>query len=495
MKKTIVLIIALFVTGVAMAKVKLPSVLADGMVLQQQTEVKLWGKAETGKNVAVTTSWDSSTYKTTVDNNGHWNIKVKTPKATAIPQTINIAECGKTNKKGDITNTVILQNILIGEVWLCSGQSNMEMPMRGFDRQPLTCTNDIIARAKASTPVRMFITDSERGEWIRQYSKTPQDDCRGSWFDNTPDNVASTSAVAYMYARYLNDVLEIPVGIIITTLGGSRIEPWMSREAISGFGRDLSFLDTDTEVKNIHADPCVLYNAKIHPFTTFPIRGILWYQGESNRDNADEYGQMMESFVSDLRTQWAKGTDRKDGGIDIPFYYVEIAPFNYEGADGTSAARMREVQASCMKTIPNSGMVSTIDVGHPRFIHPTDKQTVANRLAWLALARTYKHTGFGYASPVYRSMEIADNKIYINVDNAERGLCPMWTELKGFEIAGSDGVFHPAFAEIEEKTCRLAVSCNDVPHPKAVRYAYKNTPEISVYNIYGLPLLPFRTDK
>lgn len=475
--RTLAVAFSMVLPAVVAAKVKLPSVLADNMVLQQQTEVSLWGTARAKAPVTVKTSWNGRTYRARAGADGRWSLKVATPAASRTAHKITFSD-------GEPT---VLGNILIGEVWFCSGQSNMEMPMRGFDRQPLQGTNDVIARAKPSTPVRMFVTDSEKGAWVRQFSKKPQTDVKGAWLENTPDNVAVTSATAYYFARYVNDVLDVPVGIIVSTLGGSRIEPWMSREALSAFpGKDLSSLDNDAEVKNIHSSPCVLFNAKVAPLTPFTIRGFLWYQGESNRDNADEYARLMPAMVADWRARWGLG--------DLPFYYVEIAPFNYEGADKTSAARMREVQAACMKTIPNSGMASTIDIGNPVFIHPTDKATVGRRLAWWALAKTYGKTGFGYASPTYRSMEVKDGKIYINVDNSGNGLCPMWTSLKGFEIAGEDRVFHPAFAEIETKTCRLAVSSKDVPHPVAVRYAYKNTPEVSAYNIQGLPLLPFRTD-
>ena len=459
-------------------KVKLPAVLSDNMVLQQQAEVKLWGTARANSTVRVTTSWDKRSYRTTADADGAWLVEVATPAAGRETHRIVFND----------GESLMLNNVLIGEVWFCSGQSNMEMPMRGFDRQPLSGTNDIIARAKPSTPIRMFVTDMKDGKWFRQFSKEPQSDCWGKWLENTPDNVAITSAAAYYFARYLQDVLDIPVGIIVSTLGGSRIEPWMSREAIAGFPQiKLDHLTDKQNLKNIHADPCVLYNAKIAPFINYAIRGFLWYQGESNRDNAALYRKLAPAFVKDLRSKWGRG--------DFPFYFVEIAPFNYEGADGTSAAYMRETQAQNWKDIPNSGMVTTLDVGHPVFIHPTDKATVGQRLAWWALAKTYGRTGFGYAPPRYRSMEIAEGKIYINVDNAEQGLCPMWTALDGFEIAGEDKVFHKAHAEIETKSCRLAVSSEEVKHPIAVRYAFKNTPKASVFNIYGLPLIPFRTDE
>lgn len=469
--------LALLSGGTAQSKVTLPSVLADNMVLQQQSDVKLWGTAKPGAPVRVTTSWDDRTYRATAGKDGRWSVNVTTPAAGMERRSITF----------DDGESTVLDNILIGEVWFCSGQSNMEMPMRGFDRQPLEGGNDVIARANPQTPVRMYIVDSKDGAWVRRQSKTPLDDCPGQWLDNSPENVASASAAAYYFARYVQDVLRVPVGIIVSTLGGSRIEAWMSRESLAQFPSiDTSMLDNDEPIKNPTSTPCVLYNAKLAPFFDYKVRGFLWYQGESNRDNADMYLSLMPAFVNDLRNKWHDST--------LPVYFVEIAPYNYEGADGTSGARMREVQLQNMRDIPHTGMATTIDIGHPVFIHPMDKATVGQRLAWWALGDTYGVKGFGYAPPIYESMEIQDGKIYINVLNGERGLAPMWTSLKGFEIAGEDRVFYPAFAEIETKSCRLAVSSDKVPHPVAVRYAYRNYPEVSVRNIHGLPLVPFRTD-
>lgn len=460
----------------SLAKVQLPSILGNNMVLQQQTETKLWGKARPNAILTVKTSWNNKIYKTSADKEGNWILKVSTPKAGG-PYKITFND-------GEL---LTLENILIGEVWFCSGQSNMEMPMGGFDRQPVKGTNDIIAKAKPSTPIRMYTTDSKEGKWVRQFNKQPQEDCQGEWLENTSVNVSHISAASYYFAKYIQEVLEVPVGIVVSTWGGSKVEAWMSREAIKPFSSiDLSILSNDAPVKNPTATPCVLYNAKVAPLTNFAVKGFLWYQGESNRDNADLYQQLMPAFVSDLRTKWGRG--------ELPFYFVEIAPFNYEGANGTSAARMREVQLQNMKDIPNSGMVTTLDVGHPVFIHPVDKETVGNRLAYWALAQTYGKQGFGYATPYYKSMEIQNNKIYIDFNNAQRGLYPMWTSLGGFEIAGEDKVFHPAFAEIEMKTARLAVSSDKVTHPVAVRYAYKNYAEATIFSIHGIPVAPFRTD-
>ena len=458
------------------AKVKLPSILGDNMVLQQKTTAKLWGWANENATIKVTTSWDKKTYKTNTDTNGNWLLKVNTPTAGG-PFQITISD-------GEV---LTLNNILIGEVWFCSGQSNMEMPMQGFPRQPVKDGNNIIAKANPKVPIRMFTTDSKDGNWERHFNKKPQLDCRGQWLDNSSENVANISAAAYYFAHYLQGVLDVPVGIIVSSLGGSTVETWMSREAIEPFKEvDLSALDSDLEVKKPAATPCVNYNSKIAPLTNFTIKGFLWYQGESNRLNPDLYAKLMPAFVKDIRAKWNIG--------DFPFYFVEIAPFNYDGADKTSAARLREVQFQNMNDIPNSGMVTTLDIGNPVFIHPVNKETVGERLALWALGATYGKKGFGYAPPVFKSMEIKETKIYIDFKNAEKGISPMWTPLKGFEIAGEDKVFYPANAEIETSTTRLAVSSEKVAKPVAVRYAYKNYAEASVFGLSGIPVAPFRTD-
>ncbi len=464
--------------SMAEARVVLPHVLSDGMVLQQQTDVKLRGKAKPGCKVEVKTSWNASKAVAKAGSDSLWCVTVSTP-AAGGPYEINVSD-----GEGE---PVVIRNVLVGEVWFCSGQSNMEMPMRGFDRQPLRGTNDVIARSKPSTQIRVFTPDSHNGRWVRSSAKTPQSDVAGEWWENTPDNVANTSAVAYLFGKYINEVLDVPVGLVVSTLGGSRIEPWMSRESMDEFsGYSYEHLENGAK-ENPWNDPCLLYNAKVAPFTDFPVRGFLWYQGESNRHNADNYANLMAAMVRDWRTRWG-------GGDGMPFYFVEIAPFRYEGNDGISAARLREAQSDALSIIPNSGIASTLDVGNYNFIHPADKFTPAERLAWMALTDTYGMTGFGSHSPQYESMEVKDGKVYINVKYAPNGLCPMWTSLSGFEIAGADRKFYPAFAEIEEKSCRLAVSSEVVKEPVAVRYCYRNVPDVSVYNVAGLPLLPFRTD-
>jgi sialate O-acetylesterase len=475
-KNSIITICLVFVALNAHAKVILPTILDDNMVLQQNTTVKLWGGATPDFVVKITPSWTSEIFTSGSNSAGEWICEIPTP-AAGGPHEIRLSD----------GEELVLKNVMTGEVWFCSGQSNMEMPMKGFDRQPVENTNGVIARAKPSTPIRMYTTDSKDGRWVRQFDERPQEDCRGEWLENSPDNVANTSAVAWFFAQYIQEVLDVPVGIIVSSWGGSKVEAWMSREALASFPEiDLTHLSNDAEIKNPTATPAVLYNAKIAPLTNFAIKGFLWYQGESNRNNPDQYATLVPAFVKDLRAKWGVG--------EFPFYYVQIAPFNYEGADGTSSPRLQEVQTGHMRSIPNSGMVTTLDVGHPEFIPPVDKKTVGERLAWWALGQTYGRTGFGYKPAVYKSMEITGKKIYIDFDNAPRGLCPMWTQLDGFEIAGEDRVFHPAKAEIETSTARLAVSSEQVPSPVAVRYAYKNYVEATLFGVDGIPVAPFRTD-
>lgn len=475
--KTLILFLLLCFHLVVHAKVQLPSILGDNMVLQQQSWVKLWGKAKPDKKVKITTSWNKKSYQATVDQNGRWLTEVETPSAGG-PYEITFDD-GDKHK---------LTNILIGEVWFCAGQSNMEMPMCGFDRQPVTGTNDMIVRAKPNIPIRMYTANRKDGKRVRNLAKEPQDDCLGEWSVNSSEGVAQTSAVAYCFAKTVQEVLDVPVGIVISAWGGSRVESWISKEVFEEQfpDVDLSHLLSEKEITNPSPTPCALYNLQVAPLTNFTVKGFLWYQGESNRHNPDKYRKLMPAFVEDLRNRWGLGK--------LPFYFVQIAPYNYGNPDENSSAKVREAQMLNMSDIPHSGMVTTMDVGSFSSIHPGDKKTVGDRLAYWALGDAYSLKGFGYKPAVYKSMEISESKIYINFDNAPRGISPMWTQLKGFEIAGEDKNFYPADAEIETKSCRLAVSSKEVPSPVAVRYAYKNYAEPSIFGVDGIPVSPFRTD-
>ena len=357
----------------------------------------------------------------------------------------------------------------------------MEMPVQGFDRQPVNNIQDILIKAKKEVPIRFCNIP-------RITAKTPQSDCETRWEEHTPEGVARASATAYFFAKYLNEVLDVPIGLIISNWGGSKVEPWMSIEALTPFKDevDISHLTNDKPVGPKQVLPGVLYNAMISPVINYTIKGMIWYQGESNRGQEELYGRLMPAFVKDLRQKWGLG--------DFPFYYVQIAPFQYDGVDKTSSAKLREVQLRNMNEIPNSGMAVTLDIGEKTKIHPAEKEKVGNRLAYWALAKTYNKNNFGYSGPIYKSIEIKGNKIYVNFSNAPKGVAPLETELPDFEIAGEDKIFYPAKAVIEAKSGRLGVSSPQVHNPVAVRYAYKNFVVGSLFDVYGLPASSFRSE-
>ena len=287
--------------------------------------------------------------------------------------------------------------------------------------------------------------------------------------------MAETSAAAYFFARYLNEVLDIPVGLMISDWGGTRVQAWMSEEAVAPFRDEVTDSNTSS-----------LYNGMIAPITSYTIKGMLWYQGESNSYNPRLYKKLMPAFVAGLRKDFEVG--------DFPFYYVQIAPFTYGGVEKKGAPGIREAQLEMMKIVPNCGMVVTMDIGAKTQIHPAKKEEVGKRLAYWALAKTYQKNSFGYSGPVYRSMSIEGNKAYIYFDNVPEGVAPLEVELGGFEMAGSDRKFYPARAIVEARKGLLAVTCDQVPVPVAVRYGYKDNVEGSLFDVYGLPASPFRTD-
>ena len=469
MKKTLLLLAALGAAFTLQAKVVLPALFGDNMVLQQQSEAQFWGKAAPGKKVTIRPSWSQKAVTTQTDREGRWRTSVPTP-AAGGPYTIEVSD----------GESLTLRDVLIGEVWLCSGQSNMEMPMRGFNNQPVTGSADAIARAKASTPIRLCTVK-------RATARTPQEECTAQWEQNTPEAVAATSATAYYFARYLQEVLEVPVGIIVTCWGGTPVEAWMDRETMSGFEEfDLSFLDGAARIDQPQNKPCGLYNGMIAPLLPYTIKGFLWYQGESNRLKPVQYRALMPAFVKMLRERWGQG--------ELPFYYVQIAPYRYENSDEAGSALLREAQLRNLEEIPSCGMAATLDIGNENCIHPGQKEQVGTRLAWLALSKTYGLKGIDADTPVYEKMEVADGKAYLTFRTGREGLAPLGDTLTGFEVAGADRMFHPATAQIERGRGRLVVTCKTVAEPVAVRYAFRNYPEATLFNASGIPASSFRTD-
>lgn len=468
--KNILLVLAVFFCTQLCAEIQLPFVISDNMVLQQQELVNLFGTAKKNAEVVIKTTWSSDVVKVKSDKDGKWIAKVQTP-AAGGPYEISISD----------GTTKVLKNILIGEVWLCSGQSNMEMPLKGFQGQPVNGANNTIAKAKPSLPIRMFTA-------ANVHSKTKQEDVKGEWSENTPEAVANTSAVGYYYAKYLQEVLGVPVGIIVTAWGGSRIEAWMDRETISSQFPEISIEHLDKDIKTEqpnHRVACQLYNGKMHPFRNFNIKGFLWYQGENNRHDPQQHDRLLPAFVNNLRQVW--------NNKDLPFYYVQIAPFKYEGADSIGSVGMRDSQIGCMKRILNSGVVVTMDLGDKDCIHPAEKEIVADRLAYWALTKTYNKKGFGYCAPTYKEVKNEGNKIRVIFDYySSKGLGPVNEDLDNFEIAGEDKIFYPAKAKIDKQT--IIVESEKVPHPVAVRYAYKNYVKGNLFDDSGLPVSSFRSD-
>ena len=472
MKKTVLTFAVLCMAASVMeAKVTLPQIFGDNMVLQQQTEVKIWGKAEPSSRVTVRPSWDrKSSVTVTSDADGKWMASVATPEAGG-PYSVEISDGEK----------LVLDNVLIGEVWFCSGQSNMEMPVRGFDNQPVEGSADVILGARPEIPVR-FCTVS------KATSVTPLEDCETEWMENTPEAVARASATAYFFGQYLQKILDVPVGLIISDWGGTAIETWMDRETLSSkFPEfDLSFLDKGETRKNVSSTPTQLYNAMVAPVIPYTIKGMLWYQGEANIGRPEQYRKLMSAYVGMMRDKWDLG--------EMPFYYVQIAPFSYGDPEGLGAAYLREAQLQSWGDIPNSGMAVTLDIGDADCIHPAKKQEVGKRLALMALHQTYGKQVINPYSPVYRSWAVEDGKIHVWFDKADGGLSTRGHLLDGFEVAGPDKVFYPATARVAGYDVIEVYCPEEVKEPAAVRYGFHNCAEASLFNLSGIPASPFRTD-
>jgi sialate O-acetylesterase len=454
--------ISLLLTFSLRAEVKLPAIFGNHMVLQQQTDAAIWGKASPSKNVSVKTSWDGKSYSTRAGNDGNWKLKVKTPKAGG-PYFITISD-GKELK---------LNDVLIGEVWVCSGQSNMEMPVKGFRNQPVIGSNEAIASA-ANESIRLFTV-------TRNTSLEPLDDFTGQWTECIPENVANFSATAYYFGRMLQKALGVPVGLINSSWGGTRIEPWMSENGIKKF--DFVPLPDKSQTGKLSPQiPTVLYNAMIKPMVGYAMRGGIWYQGESNRNEYKEYEKLMPGLIQNWRGEWGIG--------DFSFYYMQIAPFVYGG--GANSAFLREAQLKASAVLENTGMACLMDVGEATCIHPANKQVGGERLAYLALAKTYGRKGFEYSGPVLKEMTVEGMMVKLTFDHAGNGLTTFGKELNNFKIAGANKRFYPAQATITGSGISLVSPM--VEKPVAVRYAFDDFVVGELFNTEGFPVSSFRTD-
>ncbi|MGF1923457.1 MAG: sialate O-acetylesterase [Bacteroidia bacterium] len=453
--------IFLLLVQTAQANVTLPAVFGTGMVLQQKENVKIWGKARVHANVLIRTSWNAKVYTVKADGYGVWSSKIATPIAGG-PYSISFND----------GNKLVLSDVLIGEVWICSGQSNMEMPVKGFGNQPILNSNELLLDAE-EPGVRLFRIE-------KNMSRSPLFEIGAKWEHTNAVTVKEFSAIGYQFARIIQQRLKVPVGIIQCAYGGTDIEAWMTKKSLTGFD---DFKNPPDSAKLIKNDPSVLFNAMVNPIIGFNVKGVLWYQGENNRVNPLTYDKKMAAMVGDWRTQWKAG--------NWPFYYVQIAPNVYKDHK-EAIPLLYEAQARGMQLIPNSGMVVSVDAGSQTTIHPPNKTIIAKRLAYWALAKTYGKEGIAYMGPVYHSLQIIEDKAIVSFDHTPLGLTAYDQKVLSFEIAGDDKIFHPATATIKGKT--VVVTSDHVRKPAAVRFAFKHNATGNLYNVEGLPLRPFRTD-
>jgi sialate O-acetylesterase len=368
-----------------------------------------------------------------------------------------------------------LKNIMLGEVWVCSGQSNMEFTINmlgGWGGRFAADRDDLIRNGYGS--VRLFTV-------ARDTSRVPVDTCRGAWLLPDPDVVGDFSATAFFFGRELARTLKVPVGLIASSWGGTPAESWTRPGDLVSRPELALYLSAPNKTEWSSAAPGILYNAMIHPLIGYPIRGVIWYQGESNRNDAALYHELMGALIAGWREAWNLGS--------FPFYFTQIAPYNYE--EPYAAALLREAQLKTL-AVPNTGMAVTADIGDVNDIHPKDKQEVGRRLALWALARTYGVALPAYSGPLYRSMKREGRSVRVFFDHAEGGLVARGDRLGGCVVAGPDRVFVDAEARIDGST--LLVSSRDVEEPAAVRFAFTNTSESGLFNRAGLPASPFRTD-
>ncbi|TDO23121.1 sialate O-acetylesterase [Pedobacter duraquae] len=448
----------------AQAEVRLPALFADKMVLQQKSQVKIWGFSTGKKVISIKSSWDNKTYLIKPSTHGDWQTFLSTPIAGG-PYAITISQ----------ENKIVLSNILIGEVWICSGQSNMDMPMKGYGGLPITNSLDILMDAP-NPNLRLFHVE-------KAFSATPQQDVKGHWEQADASSASNFSAVGYQFASFLQKHLGIPIGIIQTTWGGSPIEAWIDRTLVEHTLGDRLTSDRAISKAN-HQTPGNLYNAMVKPLVGYNIAGVIWYQGEQNRHNNQDYLVLQMKMVNLWRNEWNIGA--------WPFFSVQLAPMDYGKEPALSVPLLREAQIKLTDTLENSGVAVAIDAGELHNIHPANKTIVAKRLAYLALAKTYQKKGIAYTGPKYQAMQINQDTVTVKFSGIPLGMTSYGKKITQFELAGSDHVFHPATARIKDD--KVIVVSTEVKNPIAVRYAFKDWCVGELYSVEGLPASPFRTD-
>jgi sialate O-acetylesterase len=474
--KAVTLLFLLNVLGESgKSQVKLPPFFKNKMVLQKGIKIPVWGWASPGEKVTV--SLDKNSVTTRTGKDGKWKI--------SLPE-MNYGGPYKMTVKGK--NLLVFENILIGDVWLCSGQSNM-----GF--RVVEGKNAKAEITAANYPsIRLFTVK-------RKMAKVPLIEMEeANWQECSPETVGDFSAVGYFFGRNLYEHLKVPVGLINSSWGGTNVETWTSPEMTA---KDPELVVKLDKLKSVDLNgatgingaiigpnnyPTLLYNGMINPLVPFGIKGVIWYQGEANAGNAQQYKQRFPNMITDWRTKWNQG--------NFPFLFVQLANYMNPVNEPSEAtwAELREAQTQTLG-LDNTGMATTIDIGDSANIHPTDKQTVGYRLSLSARKVAYGED-IVYSGPAYHEMRIEGNRVYITFDQVGSGLKAKdkYGYLKGFTVAGQDHKFKWAMGIVTDKNTVMVI-CRTIENPVAVRYAWANNPDdVNLYNQEGLPAIPFRTD-
>ena len=459
----------------AEAKLTISNICSDGMVLQQKSEATVWGWSEPRSKVTVVPSWDGKEYTCKADKDGRWAVNVNTPEGSYTSHSMYVT-CGN--------ETATVNDILVGEVWLASGQSNMEMPMRGFYNCPVENAHDYICAPAAKEKIRMFTVP------IRQ-SYEPLDEVEAKWLGAESNTVPGMSATAFFFAHRLNQMLDIPVGIVSCAYGGARIESWTPKEILETYP-DENLDPAHIESMVHYHRPYLAYNAMLNPVKGYTVKGFIWYQGCSNVGKHEQFVERMTNMVNHWRECWG------DEKAELPFYMVELAPYRNKPATAIPYyALLREVQHEAAHSIANCGIVVTNDLVESYEqdnIHPARKKEVGDRLAYMALNRNYGFSRVACDSPeAVRCYRIGNTcELAVELTDTQNGL-NRWMEIEGLEVAGSEGVFYPvtyAYFEWEPKVLRIRSEF--VWDPCEVRYGWGDFKPGNLKNVEGLPVAPFR---
>ena len=444
------------------AQTKLANIFNSHMVLQRNTEVHIWGKDAPNTTIELQASWGKQV-KTKTNSKGVWKTTIQTTNAGG-PYTIKV----------NGSQSIVLEDILLGEVWLCSGQSNMAMKLEGNIGQHIEGSNNAILKS-TNSQLRFFTVK-------KVASETPLDECEGTWEVSNPKSAAKFSAVGYFFGKMIQESLGVPVGLISSNVGGTPAQAWTSKDVLD---REFPEFKNISPQKVNTKNPSVLFNGMINPLIPFTIKGSIWYQGEGNRWNPEQYSRLFPAMIKNWRDEWKQG--------DFPFYFVQLAPYGNKDLEGWVG--IQQAQLKTMLTVPKTGMAVINDIGYKTRIHPPKKREVGERLALWALVKDYNIEGIVHSGPIYKSMKIEKNKVLISFKEAPLGITSLGKTLANFEISGEDGVYHTANVKIIEKGITLQVWSEEVSTPKNVRYGWNSYIDGSLFNTAGLPASAFCTER